>query len=85
MTMAIERKYGRVATERGDIGEDEPVFLFRGRDELLPDVIDHYMLLCQQAGSPQHHIDGLVASKAEIVEWQATHHTQIPQSAAQAP
>ena len=30
--MGIDAKYGRVTTERGDIGEDEPVVVFRAQD-----------------------------------------------------
>ena len=79
--MAIESKYGRVTIECGDIPEDEPVFLFRAQDQLLPDILAYYAARCRSAGSPAHHIDGVDASRAEILEWQRTHTTQVPQSA----
>ena len=83
--MAIDRKYGRVTLERGDIGEDEPVVVFRAQDKLLPTVLDYYRMLCRDHGSPEHHLDGIAETRRVVVDWQAEHHTQVPQSAAQAP
>lgn len=74
--MAIERKYGRFPV-RG-IPDDEPVFLFRAQDELVPQVIDFYRALCSAAGSPPEHLDGLDASRAEIVAWRDGHFTKTP-------
>jgi hypothetical protein len=79
--MAIDRKYGRVTTERGDIGEDEPVFVFRAQDQVTPWLLVEYEDLCRRAGSPQRHLDGIAAAREQIVAWQADHHTQVPQSA----
>lgn len=36
--MAVDRKYGRVTLERGTIGEDEPVVVFRAQDKMLPEL-----------------------------------------------
>jgi hypothetical protein len=58
--MAIDTKYGRVTTERGTIGEDEPVVVFRAQDELLPKVLAYYHQLCLEEGSPRHHLDGII-------------------------
>jgi len=55
--MALDGKYGRVTLERGDIGEDEPVVVFRAQDALLPKVLDWYATECLKAGSPRHHVD----------------------------
>jgi len=79
--MAIDRKYGRVAIERGTIGLDEPVFVIRAQDRLAPELIEHYADLCRRAGSPDHHVAGVHAAAQEIREWQAGHHTQTPASA----
>lgn len=84
---AIDDKYGLIRTERGDFEEhgeehgDEPVFLFRSKDQLLPKVLAYYRQLCEEAGSPQHHLDGIDASIERIERWQADHFTQVPQSA----
>jgi hypothetical protein len=83
--MAIDRKYGRVTTERGDIGEDEPVVVFRAQDQLLPELLAAYRRMCEDAGSPRHHLDGITETQGVVLGWQATHRTQVPQSAAQAP
>ena len=78
--MAIDSKYGRVTTEHGTIGDDEPVFIFRAQDALLPEVLDHYLDLCRDADAPVKHIGGIIDARAKVVRWQAQHHIQIPQS-----
>lgn len=40
--MAIDLKYGKVATEHGSIPEDEPVFLLRGQDALAMFALEAY-------------------------------------------
>jgi hypothetical protein len=79
--MACDRKYGRVELECGDIGEDEPAFVFRAQDQVTPWLLVEYEDLCRRAGSPQRHLDGIAAAREQIVAWQAEHHTQVPQSA----
>ena len=78
--MAVDIKYGRVETERGDIGDDEPVIVFRAQDALLPKVLMYYHLFCLKAGSPRHHLDGVLDALDNVRDWQADHHTQIPRS-----
>lgn len=78
--MGIDGKYGRVTTEFGTIGEDEPVVVFRAQDKLLPKLLKIYKILCELAGSPQHHLDLIHESAMTIKEWQSSHHTQIPNS-----
>jgi len=78
--MAIDTKYGRVTTERGTIGEDEPVVVFRAQDELLPKVLAYYHLFCVKAGSPRHHLDAIMNARGDVVAWQEHNHTQTPRS-----
>ena len=78
--MGIDGKYGRVSTERGSIGEDEPVIVFRAQDATTPDLIEAYRDLCIQAGSPQHHIDLINATLWRFVRWQQDHPTKVPSS-----
>ena len=40
--MAIDNKYGQVTVEHGSIGEDEPVFVIRAKDEAAVDAIMDY-------------------------------------------
>jgi hypothetical protein len=69
--MATDLKYGEVTTERGQFEPDEPVVLFRGRDRLLPKMLKIYRLLCELAGSPDHHLDAIHQSAERVKAWQA--------------
>lgn len=69
--MGYDRKYGNVTTDHGEIPDDEPVIVFRGRDRLLPEVLAKYMSLCEGAGSPQRHVDIVAESRRQIMSWQA--------------
>ncbi len=79
--MAIDRKYGHVTLERGTIDDDEPVVVFRARDQFLPDVLALYYEMCRNAGSPERHLEGIAITRDDVVEWQETHQTQVPRSA----
>jgi hypothetical protein len=78
--MAIDDKYGQVTLERGTIGVAEPVVVFRGQDALLPTLLGMYWELSAAAGSPQHHLDGIMTTIARVVAWQGKNRTQIPRS-----
>jgi hypothetical protein len=78
--LAQDRKYGKVTLEHGDIGEDEPVFVFRAQDKLLPAVLAAYESLCADAGSPQHHLDLIRSQEAVIRQWQRDHPSRTPNS-----
>jgi hypothetical protein len=78
--MAIDGKYGRVTMEHGNIGEDEPVIVFRAQDKLLPNVLGFYYDLCNSSGSPKHHLNRIQQTSDEVVAWQSTHPTKIPTS-----
>jgi hypothetical protein len=68
--MGYDGKYGRVTTEHGDIPDDEPVIVFRGRDRLVPEMLAHYMDLCERAGSPARHVRLVHVSTDLIEKWQ---------------
>lgn len=78
--MALDRKYGKVTTERGAIGEDEPVVVFRARDKLLPSVLAHYMTLCVNSGSPNKHLKLVQDTMLDVMDWQEENETQVPRS-----
>jgi hypothetical protein len=80
--MADDLKYGRVTLERGDIGEDEPVVVFRAQDKLVPFLLRFYRQLCMDHGSPERHLGGIEAAREQVETWQRDHYTQVPQSAA---
>lgn len=80
--MGIDRKYGLVTTERGDIPDDEPVIVFRGRDQALVPLLQTYVTLCAALGSPQRHLNLVQESREKIRQWQQDHphRVQVPQS-----
>ena len=78
--MAIDGKYGRVQTERGTIGDDEPVVVFRAQDRLLPQVLSYYETICRHEGSPERHLNAIKSAWITISAWQETHATKIPTS-----
>lgn len=78
--MPIDNKYGRVTVERGTIGEDEPVVIFRAQDALLPKVLDIYRFLCEVAGSPSQHLTKIREAAQVVKGWQAQNYTKTPTS-----
>jgi hypothetical protein len=80
VNMAVDLKYGKVITEHGHFGEDEPVVVFRARDRLLPAVLNEYEDLCRESGSPQHHLDLIVESRSNVEDWQEHNDTKVPDS-----
>ena len=52
--MPIDRKYGRVTLEnQRRIADDEPVFVFRAQDQLLPGLLLSYRDQCTSPGHPR--------------------------------
>lgn len=78
--MGIDRKYGKVTTEFGNIGEDEPVVVFRAKDMLLPKVLAYYHLFCLKAGSPRRHLNIILNTKEIVEEWQDKNEVKVPDS-----
>lgn len=78
--MAIDNKYGRVTTEHGNIGEDEPVVVFRAQDELLLPLLHIYRSLCQDAGSPERHLSIIDDTFNKVLTWQENNPTKTPDS-----
>jgi hypothetical protein len=76
--MAVDLKYGRVSLENADIGEDEPVVVFRAKDELAVKVLEFYGELCRESGSPERHLNRLDENVRRFVAWQAENDTQTP-------
>lgn len=78
--MALDRKYGRVTTEFGNIGENEPVVVFRGIDMTTPDVLLYAIQLAKVAGSPERHLNILRDTRSHIIAWQRENTSRIPTS-----
>ncbi|MDB5178530.1 MAG: hypothetical protein JWN01_473 [Patescibacteria group bacterium] len=59
------------------IPADEPLMLFRGRDKLLPQLLDHYKVLRINAGSSEKFIKILQKQIDAIKQWQANNPDRI--------
>lgn len=78
--MAVDNKYGIVTLEKGTVGDDEPVVVFRAQDRLLPKLLKVYKILCELAGSPQHHLDAIHLAAMKVKAWQDRNPTKTPSS-----
>jgi hypothetical protein len=78
--MAIDGKYGRVTLEKGTIGDDEPVVVFRAQDKELLRVLKVYRDLCNAGGSPDRHLAAIDDASERIAAWQAVNPTKTPSS-----
>ncbi len=76
--MAVDIKYGRVTVERGLIGEDEPVVVFRAQDLTLPALLRVYWEMCRLIGSPDLHLDAVDQATEAVLRWQADNVIKIP-------
>ena len=52
---------------------DEPLMVFRGQDSLLPTLLDYYLQLCKEAGSPPNHLAQMEQYVEGLRNWQASH------------
>jgi hypothetical protein len=78
--MGYNLKYGNITTEFGNIGENEPVMVFRAQDKLLPKVLAYYHLFCLKEGSPRRHLDIILDTKDAVEQWQQKNKTKVPTS-----
>lgn len=74
--MAVNHKYGPVSFTRGDIGDEEPVFVLRARDPLAAEVACFYLMLRAEAGVTPEMAADLAVAIGEIRDWQAGHGTK---------
>lgn len=77
--MGFDPKYGRVTTEHGDIPDDEPVIVLRGRDAMVPETMARYMELCEENGSPARHVTLVAGAVTRIQEWQEANPGKVRQ------
>lgn len=69
--MPRDLKYGDVTLQYGDIPEDEPLFIFRGRDALALHAIQAYREICADVGRPAWHLELIDRNCQSIAAWQA--------------
>lgn len=75
--MGYDRKFGRVTTEHGDIPEDEPVFVIRGKDAAAPMAISHYADAAVMVGASDEFVDEVRRAVETVCAWQADHLDRI--------
>lgn len=59
------------------IPADEPLILFRGKDKLLPQLLEKYNELCEEGGSPQEQINQIKQQINVIKAWQANNIAKV--------
>jgi hypothetical protein len=75
--VGYDSKYGKVTTEHGDIPDDEPVVVLRGRDLAVPRTMAFYKRACRDLGSPPEHL-GLAQDTANYIKgWQRFHTDRV--------
>lgn len=85
--MAVDRKYGRVTAEKGDVqhGElfgvplndsDEPCFVIRAQDALSPGAVRDYERRAYRAGLDEV-AKGAAAAAEAIEAWQSEHPDRV--------
>lgn len=62
--------------------DDEPVFVFRGRDVAAIDALNYYRECCVRYGSPDKHLAGVMDQTRIFLEWQRNNpdKTHVPGS-----
>jgi len=78
----IDTKYridGTIIKNDGTpIPDDEPLFLFRAQDKLLPEVLSFYKKLRIKHGASEETIKKMDEQTKRIIEWQKNHYTKLP-------
>lgn len=77
MQMGIDRKYGKVTTEFGNIGVDEPVVVFRAQDATLPDVLLKATQIAMILNSPARDIEILLNTFKTVTMWQHNNRKKV--------
>lgn len=70
--------YDPIQDPRGLIGKDEPVFLLRAKDSLMPAVLDFYVSLLKTHLNDVPFVEAVEAQKALTLAWQAKNGKQYP-------
>jgi hypothetical protein len=75
--MADDRKYGKVTTERGEFHDGEPVFIFRAQDPIAWEAMEHYAMLCDQAGCGIEHVEMIRDQVHLFLDWSEKHPDKV--------
>lgn len=64
-------------TDGTPIPDDEPLILFRAKDKLLPQVLENYKKLCQDAGCQPRQVETLGPLIQQVKDWQAANPDKV--------
>jgi hypothetical protein len=67
----------RLKNDDHNLAEDEPVFVFRGADKHMGDVLHFYAKRCEEEGSPPEHVAGAREARQQTVAWQQANHDKV--------
>lgn len=73
--MAQDEKYGTVLVDENGhtpFGDDEPIFILRGRDINALKTLDAYADICNESGSPPTHFAAILNVRQRFSDWQAS-------------
>ena len=57
--------------------DDEPGYVFLGRDALLLQLLSYYYNVCGRAGSPPEYLQQIARARARIAAWQQVHPDRV--------
>ncbi len=70
--------YNRIQDPANIIGDDEPVFLLRGKDMCAPEAILHWCLTARKYGASEEIIKAASDHAVKMRDWQLIHGNKIP-------
>lgn len=59
------------------IPDDEPLILFRAKDKLTPELLEHYKEMCQKAGCQPQQVDSLDELIQQFRDWQVANPDKV--------
>jgi len=59
------------------VPDDEPLVLFRAKDKLLPQLLEDYNKLCQDAGCQVQQVESLGPLIQQVKDWQAANQDKV--------
>jgi hypothetical protein len=63
-----------------EIPHDEPLWLFRGRDDLARTILHIYDMRCREKGATQYQLDMNAETLGQFNEYALSHRTKLPGS-----
>ena len=67
--MGIDAKYGQIETKKGEIPDDEPVFLIRAQDALAGAIVRYYAILYLSVTNDHQGFNRIIATADEMDVW----------------